>query len=321
MLTRVLSARAATLRVPDTAVERDAHSRENLELAERLGDPVAHWAALADRLTVAIEIADAAEVERSLTAEVELSGELAQPYEAWITLVHQAWHTFMRGRLDESEAIATRGLELGLEIGQPDAFVFYGAQLFVLREAQGRLAELIPILEQSIEENPNIAGFRAALSLALTHQGDTAGGYRLLAADAATDFADVPRDVVWSTTMSVYADAAAALGATAEGTRVLEILRPYTHLIAADGAHVYKPVALSAGVLAARLGHPDAATLLDQARAIATSLDAPLWHARALIATAGLTDDPTLAATARHLVHHLGPTAATVEADRVLGTT
>lgn len=308
-LSRVLSSRGNTLRIPETAAERDAHSVENMEITEALDDKVARWAAVSDRLTVAIEIGDIEDVDRMLAEEIELADEMRQPYQQWIALVHQSWRALVAAQLEESETFCSRALEVGVETGQPDAFVFYAAQLFLLRDAQGRLDELIPAMEQSVAENPNIAGFRAALTNSYTETGRFDDARRMLAAEAATNFESVPRDVVWGTTMSIFGEVAATLGARDEAAMILEQLRPFTHLIAVDGAHVYAPIALAAGRLAWSLGRDEANELLDTAEAIARKVDAPIWLARALAAQSELYDDRSRAEQALAIVERIGDTA------------
>lgn len=318
VLSRVLSSRGNTLRVPETAAERDAHSAENMALTEGLGDAVARWAAVSDRLTVAIEIGDVVEVDRTLAEEIELATELRQPYHQWIALVHQSWRALVAGHLDESESFNTQALELGTGTGQPDAFVFYASQMFLLRAAQGRLDELVPAMELSTAENPTIAGFRAALaySYAESHRPEDAA--RLLAAEAATNFASVTYDVVWGTTMCLFGEVAATLGAADEAAVILDRLSAHTHLIAADGAHVFQPIALTAGRLAGSLGRAGADGYLDQAEQIARRLDAPIWLALTLVARSELHHDRAPAVEALRLVERLGDTSARRRAQRFL---
>ena len=317
-LSRVLSSRGNTLRVPQTAFERDAHSVENMKITEGLDDKVARWGAVSDRLTVAIEIGDIEEVDRTLAEEIELADELRQPYQQWIALVHQSWRAFVAGHLEDSETLCSDALEIGVETAQPDAFVFYASQLFLLRDAQGRLDELIPAMEQSVVENPNIAGFRAALAKSYAETGRFDDARRVLATDAETNFDSVPRDVVWGTTLSIFGDVAATLGAHDEATIILEQLRPFTHLIATSGAHAYAPIALTTGRLAGSLGRSDATELLAAAEAIARKLDAPIWLAGALVAQCELDDDPSGAEQALTIVERLGDTAIGTRARALL---
>ena len=317
-LTRVLSARGNTLRIPETASERDTHSLENMVITEALDDLGARWAAVSDRLTVAIEIGNIDEVDRTLAEEVELADQMRQPYQQWIALVHQSWRALVAGQIEESESFCTRALEVGTETGQPDAFVFYASQLFLLRDVQGRLDELIPAMEQSVAENPNIAGFRAALAKSYVETGQFDAARHLLEAEAATNFTSVPRDVVWGTTLSIFGEVAAALNATDEAAVVVDLLLPFQHLIATSGAHAYAPIALAVGRAAGVLGHSEGPALLASAVETSRRLRAPIWLARALVAQTELTGDLGPAEEALTIVERLGDTAVATHARTLL---
>ena len=60
------------------------------------------------------------------------------------------------GSIDEAEALAQRAAELGVAAGQPDALTIYGAKLVLIRYQQGRLSELVELMERAAEDNPGI---------------------------------------------------------------------------------------------------------------------------------------------------------------------
>ena len=317
-LGQVLSCRFDAVRVPATAEERDRSTTENLALTETFDDPIAHWFAVTDRLTVAAELGLRDDVERYLTEEVELADEL-QAYQRWIALVHRTWHALVTGRFAECESLGDQGLQVGTETGQPDAFVLYASGLFLLRDVQGRWDELLPAIEQSIAENPDIAGFRACLAQSYAGTGRHDDALRMLRAEAATAWDSVPRDVVWATALALFGNVAATIGATEEAPALLDLLAPYVHLVATDGAHVYQPIALVAGRLATLLGRPEADPWLRQAEDLARRFDAPVWLAEALLARSELTADRGPAELALATVERLGPTAVGHRIRRHLG--
>ena len=317
-LAQVLSCRFDAVRVPATADERDRSTLESLALTETFDDPVAHWFAVTDRLTVAAELGLRDEVDRYLTEEVELADEL-QAYQRWIALVHRSWHTLVTGRFDDSDSLHEQALQIGLATGQPDAFVLYASGLFLLRDAQGRWDELMPAMEQSIAENPDIAGFRACLAKSYASTGRTDDARRMIEAEAETRFESVPRDVVWATALCLFGHVAATVGATDAAEMLVELLGPHVHLVATDGAHVYEPVALATGRAATLLGHPDADAWLRQAEDIARRFDAPVWIAESLLARSELTGDGALAEEALVVVERLGPTSIGTRVRRHLG--
>jgi tetratricopeptide (TPR) repeat protein len=270
-----------------------------------------------DRVTASVEVGLREDVDRNLAEAVELADEL-QEYQRWITLVHQSWRAFVAGRLSDAEAFNDRAFEIGIETGQPDAFVLYAGALFTLRDSQGRWEELIPAMEQGVAENPDIAAFRACLAKCYSGVGQFDDARRVLDAEAATGFAAVVRDVVWATTLCIYGNVAADVGATEAAAVLLDKLSPYVHLVAVDGAHVYQPVAIAAGRLATLLGRPEAEAWLCQAEELARRFDAPVWLAEALLAQSELGGDGEAAARALAAVERLGRTAVGERARRHL---
>ncbi len=317
-LAQVLSCRFDAVRVPETAEERDRLTTENVTLTESFDDPIARWFAVTDRLTVSVEVGNRDDVERYLAEEVELADEL-QGYQRWIALVHQSWHACVAGHLADAESFNDRAFEVGIQSGQPDAFVLYAGALFLLRDAAGRWDELIPAMEQSVAENPDIAAFRACLAKSYAGVGRHEDARRLLDAEVEIGFQSVVRDVVWATTLCIYAQVAADLAATRAASLLLDRLRPHVHLIATDGAHVYQPIALAAGRLATHLDRPEAMAWLRQAEELARRFDAPLWLAEALLAQSERTGRREATERAVAAVAHLGSTDVGARAHRRLG--
>jgi hypothetical protein len=317
-LSQVLTDQFDAVRVPGTAEVRDLSSLENLALTETFDDPVARWFAVSDRLTVSAELGRRADVDRFLAEEVELADEL-QGYQQWVALMHQAWYALVTGRFADCESYNDRGLQVGADAGQPDAFALYAAGLFLLRDAQGRWDALIPAMEQSIAENPDIAGFRACLAQSYAETGLHDDARRMLDAEAVTAWESVPRDVVWATALCLFGNVAATVGAGDAAAALLDLLEPYVHLVATDGAHVYQPIALVAGRLATVLGRIEAEPWLRQAEDLARHFDAPVWLAEALLARSELTGDRALAEEALAVVERLGETAVGHRARRRLG--
>jgi hypothetical protein len=143
----------------------------------------------------------------------------------------------------------------------------------------------------------------------------------MLEAEAATGWESVPRDVVWATALALFGNVAATIGAADEAKGLLDLLEPYVHLVATDGAHVYQPIALVAGRLATVLGRAEADPWLRRAEDLARRFDAPVWLAEALLARGRLTGERALAEEALATVERLGPTAVGHRTRQFLGLT
>ena len=108
--------------------------------------------------------------------------------------------------------MATEALQIGTDCGQPDAALFFGGQLLVVCAQRGTMGELIPLIEQMVDEASALAGvLTSALALAHAEADHTEEARRLLEEFAATDF-DLPMDPGWITGMYCYAEAAIHCG-------------------------------------------------------------------------------------------------------------
>jgi hypothetical protein len=148
---------------PFTLAERLAMIAELAVLAREIGSSEVAWHAAFQRHGALLESGDVVGAE-SARAEVErLAGELRQPFYRWFAQMGRTMLAVMRGAPDAEERIVAT-FELGMAGGQPDAASALGAQLFVLRHNQGRLAELADPLRAQVEAEPHVPAWRACLA-------------------------------------------------------------------------------------------------------------------------------------------------------------
>lgn len=141
----------------------------------------------------------------------------------------------VRGDYDAAEAHAVAIVERGgSHVNYTNAFT---AQLFYLRRAQGRLAEVEPILVDAVSTNPGIIGFRVALMVTLADLGrldEARSQFEVVAAD---DFKSLPRDLAWSGALTLLCDTCVAVGDAPRGDALTQLLLPYRGqlIVAATG--------------------------------------------------------------------------------------
>jgi hypothetical protein len=204
-------------------------------------------------------------------------------------MVSQSMTALRKGDMAEAERIADECLQLGTEIGQPDAFSRYGALVIALRWHQGRLAELEPLIAQVAADTPAVPAFQAALALCRLAAQNRQGARELLAAAANDDFAAVPYDRVWTTTLALWAEIAGSLNAVRPSAVLANLLRPYADQVAYNNSNTLGPIADHLGQLETTLGHYDQADqYLDQAMRMHERFQAPFFLARTLIHRAQL---------------------------------
>ena len=277
---RVLNHVALPLLVPpllDQSLERSARS---LALAERVGDPVLlFWAATMRRIAATCAC-DIEEGDRCLGIAASRAEQLDQPSLNWLQTLSQATRALVAGDADVAEQLATEALQIGTDSGEPDAATIFGPQLIGVNFERGTLKEFVPIIEQSVIENPGVPSFVAALALAQVEGEDTHSAHHLLEEFAATDF-ELPLDFVWLTGMALYAEAAFECRDPTYAEPMFERLSPWSGRLVYDAATAAGPVDHFLGGLATVIGRYDEANaFFAQSSAFCDRVGAKFYAAR-----------------------------------------
>jgi DNA-binding SARP family transcriptional activator len=287
-LVHVLSARNITVWSPPTLKERFAGTAECRRAADLLDDPLAQFQAVHWRASACIENGEFIEAVECRARARRLAERLRQPTALWMAGYDHSNEALMAGRLDDAERLANAAYELGQASGQPDALLILAAQLMVIRFEQGRLGETIDLVEQSLEQNPRITGFRSVLALGYCEERRYEEAARKLQTDAGDGFDSLAYDITWLSVLCVYAHVAARLllaGAAPPdpAERLRELLTPWHEQIAYTGAGGWGQVEHYLGMLELALGDVDVACeRLERALRRAERLPAPIWaeHSR-----------------------------------------
>jgi class 3 adenylate cyclase/tetratricopeptide (TPR) repeat protein len=263
---------------PDTLLEHDRMTDELVELAQRLDDPSLRFRAAVISENVGLEVGDRSQAESGLAAMRRLAASVPEPFLMYQRLVCEAGWALNQGELQASEQWRTQALEVGTASGQPDAVLNFGAALFNVRYAQGRLGELVEESVRLADEQDNRSGWRAAAALALIESGREDEARELALAE---DFQSVPRDFVWSVAMFLWADACSRLRVPDRAGELYELLAPFSGQLVVAAGLVSGSFPCALGTLAATLeryeqaeGHFAAAAEIEQ------RLGAPLLLAR-----------------------------------------
>lgn len=180
-------------------------------------------------------------------------------------------------------------------MGQDVNFVnSWAAQLAYIRMEQGRVQELIPILQEAVSQTPGLVGLRALLAASKAESGDLAGSGELFADLVADRAAIVPRDIIWSAALAQLATVCGHLGDHSAAPMLHDFLEPFDGqlLVVAWGVACAGAAARHLGVLEAILGDHEAADghfaaaidLEERAGAPALAARSRLWWARSLLA-------------------------------------
>jgi eukaryotic-like serine/threonine-protein kinase len=259
-LAYALEGRYETYWGPDRLEERLAIANELIGVAEAAGDAERTYAGHDCRFNALLEAGDLTAAYREHEAAARMAHELRQPAQLWDTVVRGAQLALFEGRFAEAEAAIGEALEVGRLAQSANAQVAFDLQTYALRREQGRLAEVLEVVERAVEEYPAYPVWRFVLVDVFTQLERTDDARRSLDRCAADDFrlyvkAAAPYygelELQWLISISLLPEACRYLGDIERATAIYELLRPYGPLNATTAPELCRgSVARGLGILA-----------------------------------------------------------------------
>ena len=282
----VRSAMAAM--VPEYVEEWNILLREARSLADHAVDPDpafhsygSFWYAIAQAALCRLE-----GVDECLVTMREAAQTAPSPQLRWGLSMAECWRALLAGRCDDAERLAQASFEVASETGQDEAFSFYAGQLFNVRYFQGRLAEMLPVLDQVANEDLGLPAFWAAMALGHALSGDRDRARALVDEELGRGF-DLPYEANWMTGMSVWSETVAELDHAPAAAVLFERLEPWPHLMQIGSVVSTPGVAHSLARLATVLGRPeDAERYFEAALKGHRQLESPFLTALTLLSWA-----------------------------------
>jgi class 3 adenylate cyclase len=255
---------------------------ELLETSRQIGDPALQfWAAYADMFSSA----ETGELERADAAGRDMrriADELGQPTLRWAGGYLTANWQLLRGDIAEAERLAEEALQIGIDGGEPDAFLIYGSQFGTVRFMQGRSEEILDQVEEGAEAYSGMPSWRAATATIYAFLGRSDEAASIVAAGASDRFEHVPRDPLYLCALGYYAEAAALVGDEHAAEVLYETMQPWKDRIIWSGAVCLGYVDIYLGMLAATCGwHERADEHLRIACEVQEQKEMWFWAARA----------------------------------------
>ncbi|MEX2627301.1 MAG: hypothetical protein WD225_10495, partial [Ilumatobacteraceae bacterium] len=282
---RILPFAFMALGSPGDLDRRAELGAELLTLGVAAGDPVACFEARHLWFSVALQRADGDAVREHLREMMAMIDDVGDVGRRWALLYQMAAVAHLDDELERSERLSDDALSLFSPVSATRSFAVHGAQLLVIRYAQGRLAELADVFAMVVDDQPEVPAWHAALALALVGVDDGRAAHH-----ARTVLHEVPEDFMWLAAHVVGGRAAAAVGDRTVAAAYAERLAPWTGRACWQGTCSYGPVDT---VLAAlhRCCGDDAAAAHHAARAhdVAHRLGAPVFERE--LAELGLAAD------------------------------
>jgi DNA-binding SARP family transcriptional activator len=205
-------------------------------------------------------LADRVGVDVELDAIASLADELDQPAQRWALGTDQTMLALMEGRLADAEQLISDTLALGRRSQSWNAVVSERFALFVLRRAQGRLAEFEDTLKRSVHEYPPLLRFRCALAHAYGELARKHDAAAVLDELMTHNLGNEHVDAEWLLSITLLADPCAFLEDQDAAAKLHALLAPYEHLYSvAPVEATFGSVARALGVVASVLERFDAA--------------------------------------------------------------
>jgi class 3 adenylate cyclase len=280
LLVRVINDIVLPLRVP-SLLDRTANwTAEAVTRAERLGDPVLLFWAHTFRTGVAACLGDIRELDRSIEMVQRLADHINQSTFHWISSCVRATRALIAGDTQRADHLIHEGLRIATEADEPDAAVFFGAQLSSLRWQEGSMVSVIPLMEQTAAANPGIPTFNSTLACALVNAGRDDEAQALLKELVISEFS-LPMDTTWLTGMMQSSEAAIVCRDKVSATQLLARLRPWAGRWSYDDITTEGPVSHCLGGLSTVIGDYDSANQdFEQSAAMCARMEARFFAAR-----------------------------------------
>jgi DNA-binding CsgD family transcriptional regulator len=238
--------------LPERYAARMATTSEAERLAHQIGDRERVLEAASWRLFDLMELGDMKARAAEFAAYTKLADEVRQPFYQYIGVSSRAMIALFEGRFAESERFALAARELGQRMPGLDAEGILGMQMFTLRREQGRLKELAPVVDHFVRTTGGAAAWRPGLALVYSELGLADQARAEFEALAADNFASMPEDGRWVTSMAYLAEVCVFLGDADRAARLYAALEPFDgrNLIAPPNVACFGAAARHLGMLA-----------------------------------------------------------------------
>jgi tetratricopeptide (TPR) repeat protein len=192
------------------------------------------------------------------------------------------------GRFEDARASAN---EIVTHAGRdPNYGLVSVAVILLALWEQGRLDEVLPLLEAAVADSPQLPGFQAGLVFVQAELGNLEAARQRFELVAANDFVDLAHDTVFTITVAMLTEACAILEDAARASLLYDLLAPFADrlMIVGFGATCLGSADRYLGMLAATIGRDaEAEAHFQRALDAEEALDAPplmarthLWWAR-----------------------------------------
>ena len=255
LLARVAPDVLYALWIPGAASARAELAAEATAIANEANDPHLAFVVHLVSYGAAVCVGDASGAARYLGQLHDIADQIGEPLMRWHVGILDTCAATMTANFGDAERLANATLELGMEIGDPDAFSVFAGQFFFFGTFAGRHAELLPIVQQIMDTDPNIEPlFRAAHALVCCEVGRPDVGRAVLSDAMAAGLDAISQDLLGCTTLIAHAILAIELDDVTAAEWLFPAIAPMAGEVSFNGVTSQGPISAYVGKLASLLG-------------------------------------------------------------------
>jgi DNA-binding SARP family transcriptional activator len=268
---------------PDALGERLRIADELIEVAESSGDAERAYSGHDCRFYGVVEAGDMRRAYEDHEAANNLAQELRQPAQLWDALTRQAALALFEGRFEEAEASIHEALDFGQLAQTANPQQAFDLQMYALRREQGRLDEVIDVVQRAADEYPAYPIWRYVLPdvlAQLDREDEARAAFDVLAAEGFPEYA-AGGEMQWLCSASLLPDVCRYLGDVAQAGALYDRLLPHAALNAVTPPEfIVGSVSRGLGILAAvRSAWSEAVRHFESALEMNTKMNARPWLA------------------------------------------
>ncbi|PON16763.1 hypothetical protein C2W62_16720 [Candidatus Entotheonella serta] len=267
---------------PDYIGKRLAYATEMLQLANELDHMDLTLNASLWQIMELLELGDIQTLDTRLEAFTRLAHEIRHPHNLYLAASVQMTRALLNGRFAAAEKLAHQALAVGHQLPGPGVDGTFGIQMFTLRQQQGRLRELAPLVKHFVRQHGSTSAWRPGLALIYREIGQKREARMEFERLAAHDFTDLPQDTLWVVCIVYLTEVCAFLGDGRHAATLYDLLLPYAgHNVVAGAAYMcYGDASRYLGMLAHAMEHwQEAEQHFEQALTMNAKMGARPWLA------------------------------------------
>ncbi|MEA2451216.1 MAG: eukaryotic-like serine/threonine-protein kinase [Thermoleophilaceae bacterium] len=229
-LAAVLEHAHYTLSTPARTEDRVAIATELIEAAERAGDSEMAIEGHGMRLIDLLELGDVEGVDREMAIYSRGAMSLREPNFLRYATIRRAMRALLAGRFDQVEPILEKhSPRLARHQLEPNTVQAFGVVMFNLRRLQGRTDEVDSQIRAFASQYPAVPAWRTALALLDVEVGNDEAATKAYDELIADEFALLPRDANWLTSLTLLAEGVARLRLRDHSAEIYNELLPFAN--------------------------------------------------------------------------------------------